>query len=184
LGGWASFETQAVHQWFIRMFYNLEDDSFFAPLLLNYNGAVFWEMLDIMTLVFEIGIIFSIALKTAFRLFLFIAVGFHLSNVLITNIDFSFNLAFYILFLPWDDINKRYIKSRWFLRIFEMKWLFLFLVTYGGLFLVTEKSPLVFILNSMGVEYMGNALFRSALGMVVSVWAIYEFCLRKTKETV
>ncbi len=182
LGGWALFETQAVEQWFVRNHYYMERQYFLGPLMIDFHQAWFWEMLDIATLVFEIGIIATVFFPRVYRAFIIVTVFFHLSNLLLLNIDFSFNMAFYLLFLPWENIHDKLALKKRVASVFQLRCLGGFILLFGVFFLVTEKSPLVFFMNIVGIDYLGNAMLRTVIAALVCCWAIWQYGVGKKSK--
>ncbi|MDA0347123.1 MAG: hypothetical protein O3C43_02355 [Verrucomicrobia bacterium] len=174
LGGWADLYANPVQQNLARMFIVVQRQDFLAPALNTFDNFFLWKALDYLTLIFEIGILIGIFFPKIFRLFLMVAVVFHLSNLLILNIDFSFNFAFYALFLPWPRICNWIDRSKdiHFLmaRFLTLKCFVLVSFLYLIFFAATESSLVIFSFNLLGIEYLGNAMVRSLLGFGIVIW--------------
>ena len=177
IGGWATPDLGAVQQWHARAFVVTQRQDFLSPLMLQVDNLVIWKSLDYLTLIFEIGILAGIFYLRIFRIFLLVAVVFHTGNLLLLNIDFSFNLAFYALFLNWEKIDQwagKSLKAMSLLKnLLRKRVFFLACAIYLPFFFMTESSVLIFILSRVGIEYLGNALVRTLLGVGIAVWAIH-----------
>lgn len=179
LGGWANPDLLAVKQWFIRNHIVVQREYLLGPYFLTFESYTFWKSLDYLTLIFEIGILAGILFPKWFRLFLLVTVGFHTANLLMLNIDFSFIFAFYALFLPWARI-QHWLESLKKWSSITSRWLGTksFLIASAGFlifFALTENSILIFLLNLIGTDYLGNAVVRTLGGMGVVLWLIYDF---------
>lgn len=179
LGGWADPEITAVQQWHARMFVVVQRDAFLSPFFQQVDSHLFWKSLDYLTLIFEIGILLGISSPRIFRIFLVAAIVFHTMNLLIINIDFSFNFAFYALFLNWERIH-RWIEKRPRMRsrlldVFQWRIIIPGFLTYLLFFGLTESSLVSYILEKIGIGYLGNALVRTIFGLIVTGWAVYAW---------
>jgi hypothetical protein len=111
LSGWLDLTTQAVHGHTIRQHYDFYADQLLTPRLMSFDQPVFWEILDYSAVLFEIGFLLAVFRLPVFRLFVTLAVLFHLANCFMLNIDFSRNIAFYLLFIHWSPLLKRFRHS-------------------------------------------------------------------------
>lgn len=189
LGGWANPDMLAVNQWFIRNHIVIQREYLLGPLFLTFENYLFWKSLDYLTLIFEIGILAGIIFPRVFRIFLLFTVGFHTANLLLLNIDFSFNFAFYALFLPWARIDsylgKTHLWNSTLSACLSPKAFLIGASAFLVFFALTENSPLIFLLNLVGIDYLGNAVVRTFAGVAVVLWLIYDFLksARGQKET-
>ena len=178
LGGWAHPDLLAVKQWFIRNHIVIQREYLLGPYFLTFDNDFFWKSLDYLTLIFEIGILAGILFPKVFRIFLLVTVGFHSCNLLLLNIDFSFNFAFYALFLPWARIQAWLTKqARWpsvQIAFLTPKTFVIASLAFLLFFALTENSLLIFILNLAGIDYLGNAVVRTFAGVAVVLWLIYD----------
>lgn len=106
IGGWLDPTTQAAQGHFVKQFFARGRQDFLAPWLLQVDSAVFWELLDWGTVLFEIGFLVAIVRKRTTRLFLAAAIGFHLGTLLILNIAFVFNYIVYAAFISWSPLAQ------------------------------------------------------------------------------
>lgn len=104
IGGWLDPYTHAVHGRFLREYFVIERHDLLAPLFIDVTNGVFWEMLDVATVLYEIGFLFAILHPFTTRLFSVISVGFHTIVTLILNIAFLPNLIVYAAFVPWHRL--------------------------------------------------------------------------------
>jgi hypothetical protein len=114
---WIDFDltTQGVRSWVIRGYYEVGRDAFLLPFFAEINSSLFWELLDIVAVIFELGFFISVFKPSLFRTFVGIAVLFHFTNLLMLNISFYSHLIVYLLFINWSTVKNRtsnnYIKK-------------------------------------------------------------------------
>lgn len=114
LGGWLDPSTHAVRGHVFRQFFIHEREAFLAGYAIQFENDLFWELLDWLTILFEVGFLFAIRKATWFRSFLIIAVLFHFSTKLLMNISFLPNFLAYSAFLYWSEIyqfNQQKVKQ-------------------------------------------------------------------------
>lgn len=104
IGGWLDPHTHAVHGRFLREYFVIERHDLLAPLFVDVTNEVFWEMLDVGTVLYEIGFLFAILHPFTTRLFSMFSIGFHTIVTLILNIAFLPNLIVYAAFVPWHRL--------------------------------------------------------------------------------
>ncbi|WP_138432115.1 hypothetical protein [Fodinibius saliphilus] len=115
---WIDFDltTQGVKNWVLRGFYILGRDDFLISYFSQINYPLFWEILDIIAVLFELGFLIAVFNKKYFRIFVGIAIFFHLNNLLMLNISFTSHLIIYLLFINWNSllnkINISYISEQ------------------------------------------------------------------------
>jgi predicted DCC family thiol-disulfide oxidoreductase YuxK len=120
LATWIDFDlnTQGTRSW---LMYVWTDGyrSLLVPFFVRINSRWFWEIADWIAVAFETSFIVSLVSLSAFRTFLFAAVGFHLMNLLMLNIGFYNFLPLYLIFAPWERVGSRTSSStsRWLNRI-------------------------------------------------------------------
>jgi hypothetical protein len=185
LSGWASLEFAAVNQSFIRNYIVVQREYLMAPHMITFDNFIFWKTLDYLTLVFEIGIVVGIVFPKVFRWFLLATVVFHAANLLLLNIDFSFNFAFYALFLPWSRIGAWVKLSRIGTLLnstIQPKVAWMASLAYLVFFLLTESSLATFTFGLVGIDYLGNAVIRTALAATIAAWLIFDY-LKNPRST-
>jgi predicted DCC family thiol-disulfide oxidoreductase YuxK len=113
LRAWADFDltTQGARSWLVSGWYDLDRTKLLAPYFMGVSNAVFWEVTDLVAVAFELGVLLSLVRRGLFRGFLFIAVMFHFSNLLMLNISFLGMLPVYAMFAPWERVLGR-VSSR------------------------------------------------------------------------
>lgn len=107
LGGWLDPDTHAVYSRFIDQYIIKERQDLLAGFALKIHSGLFWETLDYLTILFEVGFIFAIRRKISTRLFTAFAVLFHFSTMLLINITFIHNFVAYAVFLDWVWVRER-----------------------------------------------------------------------------
>jgi hypothetical protein len=106
LTGWLNPSTHAAEGHFV-LNYLTGRHEFLAPFFLHIQNGAFWEVLDDITVVFEVGFLLAIASRTSLRLFCAVAVLFHTAILLMMNIDFTPNLVAYAAFVDWSAVFAR-----------------------------------------------------------------------------
>ena len=150
-----------------------------GPYFLTFDNYLFWKSLDYLTLICEMGVLIGILIPRIFRYLLLVTVGFHTANLLLLNIDFSFNFAFYALFLPWRRIGRWLDgaagSERLTQTILTQRNFIIVSLLYLIFFALTESSIVIFALNLVGIDYLGNAVVRTFTGLAIVVWLIADF---------
>lgn len=113
LSGWLDPATQAVQGHTIRQHYDFFADQFMTPWLITFDNPLFWEVLDYSAVLFEVGFLLAVVRQPLFRLFVALVVIFHLANCFMLNIDFSRNIALYLLFVYWPPLLKNFDRRVW-----------------------------------------------------------------------
>ncbi len=104
--GWLEIGTQATQGHLVDSYYLMERQELLAPFLLNVKSVFFWEILDYAAVLFEISFLFVIFRSAYFRIFVWIALFFHLGNLLMLNISFINQFSIYMLFLHPKQYQK------------------------------------------------------------------------------
>lgn len=113
IGGWLDPATHATQGHFFRQYFLNGRQDLLAPVFLTFESKatplfrdLFWKTLDYATLLFEVGFLAAVAHPRATRLFMALAVFFHVGTALMLNIAFIFNLVAYAAFLPWPRMAR------------------------------------------------------------------------------
>jgi uncharacterized membrane protein YphA (DoxX/SURF4 family) len=104
LGGWLDPTTQATYGRFVRQFFVHGRRDLLAPLAIDLQSPVLWEVFDIVTVGFEIGFLFAVLHPLTTRVFAVGAIAFHTGITLVLNIAFVPNYIVYAAVLPWAAI--------------------------------------------------------------------------------
>lgn len=105
IGGWLNPKFPAIRSHTFRSFINLRE-GVMTDFMLNIRSKVFWESLDIMIVLFELGFLLAIFSRKWFSRWVVFAILFHVGVLLTMNITFSQNVIVYFLFLNWVFIMK------------------------------------------------------------------------------
>ena len=108
LGGWLDPATQATQGHLFNQFFIRERQALLAGWAVGFNQVIFWEILDWLTILFEIGFIIALLKAGWFRMFVGLAVVFHFSTMLVLNIAFLPNFLAYAVFLNWDKLFRTF----------------------------------------------------------------------------
>lgn len=116
--GWLELDTQAVFAWMMNYNYGDARHELLTGLPFVLNVPWLWELADWTVVAFEGLFLASVRWPRAFRTFLFVAVQFHVANLLLLNIAFAFNLAVYAVFVDWRPTMGRVAwhpsaRARW-----------------------------------------------------------------------
>ncbi len=101
LGGWLNPSTHAVKGILYSYYYSQGHQSYLAPFFITVQSDLFWELLDYLTVFYELSFLFVIFLPTVFRTYIYFALSFHLMVLLMLNITFTENMVAYLLFINW-----------------------------------------------------------------------------------
>ncbi len=159
--------TQSARRWLNNTYYIHKSDKYLVGYFIELKNSLFWELIDSLGFLFEI--IFITACFTnrkIFRVYLCLAVFFHLSNYLMLNIAFYKTVLVYGAFVDWRKIipaNKD-CKGSHASCVFRKR---LFLMFLGVVLL------LVMTLSLLGIKYTSlisdKRLFILLTGSIIAV---------------
>lgn len=107
LTGWLSLSSEAARGYFVVKYLTVGRQFGLADVIAVHDWPVAWEALDWVTVFFEFSILFAVPWWRAFRITLAIATIFHLSVLLIMNIDFNHAVIAYGAFVSWAAVGRR-----------------------------------------------------------------------------
>jgi len=110
LGGWLDPSTQAAQGHLLNQFFVRERQAFLAGYMVQFDSVIFWELLDWITVIFEIGFLVAVINSRWFRYFIAFAVLFHFSTMMTLNIAFLPNFLAYAVFLNWEKIYQNNLE--------------------------------------------------------------------------
>jgi len=97
--------TQAVRGWLNDTYYIKKSDKYLVGYFMELKNNLFWELIDSLAFLFEtIFITACFTNRKIFRVYLCLAVFFHLANYLMLNIPFSYTILVYGAFVDWRKI--------------------------------------------------------------------------------
>lgn len=102
--GWLAPGTHAVQGTLFRQYHVHGRDEWLADWFLGVGSPLFWEPMDVSTVLLECGIVLCVLWWPAWRLALAVAALFHLGVFLMLNIAFAGNLLVYGAFVAWDRL--------------------------------------------------------------------------------
>ena len=176
LVAWADFDltTQGVRSWVVQS-WAMGRRHFFVPYLMRIANPYFWEVLDLAAVAFEVGFVFSLVDRRAFRAFLFVGVLFHFVNVLLLNISFALYMPVYALFLPWEEVTSRLPRAvtRTLDAIGSPRGLGLLLVSFLPLYLLLDRVPVDAVVDNF--SHLG--IFAAATGGFAHWWIVDSMML-------
>ncbi len=162
---WADFDltTQGARSWLVTGWYRLGRRKLLAPLAMSVHNPLVWETMDLTAVAFETSFIFSLVRRGLFRTYLFIAVMFHLVNLLMLNIGFITIFPLYVVLAPWERIVPRLRPGvlRMADRLASVKGLIALLVLFLPLYLFEDRVSVNTAANAfshLGIafEYFGS----------------------------
>jgi predicted DCC family thiol-disulfide oxidoreductase YuxK len=137
---------------------------------LSINNPYFWEAMDLTAVTFETTFIFSLLKRSLFRTYVFIAVMFHVANLLMLNIGVITLLPVYVIFAPWERIIPH--VPRGFLRrvdiLTSVKGMIALLVLFLPLYLFEDSVSINTAANAF--SHLGVAFDR--LGSLDYSWML------------
>jgi uncharacterized membrane protein YphA (DoxX/SURF4 family) len=159
---WIDFDlaTHGVRRWVTSAFYIEGHDDLLVPLFVKITNPYFWESLDVLAVIFELGFLATLPFPGAFRLYIGLAVLFHFNNHLMLNIPFAEYMVVYLLFINWEAIHA-YVKKKHILDrlqdMLRLKYLWMFVAIYLPLYYMGQtvvsgtsartSSPLQFFIR-------------------------------------
>lgn len=151
-GGWLATDSQAVLAEVILR----GEGHWLADSLLQIAPDFLWEMLDVLTVLFELAFLPAILWPKRFRLFLGAAIAFHGLNFLLLGIDFSFMFIVYFPFLP--DFPAARFKGA-----MQVRW-WMLSIAAGAYFAVLYAVGSPFLLLSQALGFTGE---------IAPLWLLY-----------
>ncbi len=162
---WVDFDltTHGVRNWLVNGWYGLHRRRLLAPFAMSVNNPYVWEIFDLTAVVFETTFLFSLARRGLFRTYLFIAIMFHLVNVLMLNIAFLTLIPVYVVLAPWERIVPRLPRGilRVADRLASLKGLIVLLVLFLPLYVLADRVSVDTAANAfshLGIafEFLGS----------------------------
>lgn len=143
---WVDFDlgTQGARGWLVNGWYGQNRRQFLAPFFMELQNAAFWEAADYVTVIFEVGFLFSLLRLVLFRAFLFMAVWFHLANALMLNISLEILIPVYFIFVPWERFSVSAVSrlSRATDRLASFSAMAALVIAFMPLYALTERIPI------------------------------------------
>jgi predicted DCC family thiol-disulfide oxidoreductase YuxK len=103
-GGWLDPSTHAVQASVIEQYFTHGRGELLVPMFLTVKNPVFWEILDVATVVLEAGLVLAVLTWATTRVWFAIAATFHVGVWLMLNIPFFMNVVAYGFVVPWDRV--------------------------------------------------------------------------------
>lgn len=116
LGGWLDPDTHATFGRFFKQYFVNNRQDLLADYAIHFDNYFLWELLDYLTIFFEVGFLLAVLHPKTTRLFVSIAIVFHFSVMILLNIAFLPNLVAYAAFLNWSFIHQKitdWYKGKW-----------------------------------------------------------------------
>lgn len=112
ISDWLNPSTHATHSKVFSNVYAWQKGDLLAPAATKFSSSLFWELMDWLTVIWEIGFMVVLFFPRAFRWFVGYAVFFHLGVLLLLNIDFSINLLVYTPFINWRKLARSFGRRK------------------------------------------------------------------------
>ena len=100
ISGWLNPNYQAIKFHVFKSYLNLRE-GVLTEWVVNINSLVFWELLDYVIIIFELGFLIAAFSRRWFEGWVFMAILFHFGVLLVLDISFFKNVVAYSLFLDW-----------------------------------------------------------------------------------
>jgi Vitamin K-dependent gamma-carboxylase len=107
LTGWLSFSSQAARGYFVLGFHNEDNTYLLARWVAAHDVRPVWEIVDWMTVIFEVSLLVALPWWRAFRTALAVATTFHVGVLLVMNIEFTHAVVAYAAFVSWGSVGRR-----------------------------------------------------------------------------
>lgn len=108
--------TSGALGWMYRGFYGLNREALLASIVADIDSALIWELVDYVTVAFEIGWLLALRSRTTWFLWLALGCAFHLANTLVLNIPFGIHSIVFLAFVPWSRIRGFRLLAGWIVR--------------------------------------------------------------------
>lgn len=106
-GGWLDLDTHATQGYLLRTYIVRGKQEMLAPYVAGVNSGAFWEALDWLTVILELGLVFAALSWRTFRIAVALATQFHLGIMLMMNIAYAGNVVAYGAFVRWQRLLGR-----------------------------------------------------------------------------
>jgi uncharacterized membrane protein YphA (DoxX/SURF4 family) len=168
---WIDFDTttHGVQAWVVRAFYVNNRQDLLVPYAVKIINPYFWEFLDVMAVMFELGFIVALSAPRRFRAYLCFAVLFHLINLLILNIPFNEHMLVYLLFINWEPDTSLLRQRRLFTqmqRFFNIRYMVVFTALYLSLYYAAQ-----------GIQSIPLTLSASPLRLMIENWTNVDYSM-------
>ena len=124
LSGYLDISYSAVYTFVEHYYYGVGRNLFLISFFAKLDSAIFWEIIDYLTVIWEVGFLIAVFKRKIFRWFIITGIFFHLVTLLMLNISFVGNIPIYLLFLNWkvweSRLNKFYL-FKGFYKLLTMK---------------------------------------------------------------
>ncbi len=177
--GWLDPSTQAVQGHMIRVFFIDRVQGLLAPFFIDIHDRLFWEILDYVSVSFELAFLLAMLHPALIRLFAGFATFFHLGILLILNIAYHPIFLVYAAFVNWQGpLDSLRLPTR-FSKIFDSIRMLppVPVVLLAGAFFYLVGSPLL-PLNHLGTLPSGGSVLDLILMSAVSIGVLFV-ALRK-----
>lgn len=111
IGGWLNPDTQAVLGHFFNQFFVKGRSDLLAESFLLIDNRTLWEVLDYLTVLFEMGFLLAVVRPFSTRIFVSFAILFHFSTMMMLNISFLHNFVAYAAFINWTFVYRKLQKA-------------------------------------------------------------------------
>jgi uncharacterized membrane protein YphA (DoxX/SURF4 family) len=188
MGGWLDPSTHATKAYVLQAVEVIERKPLLGSFSLEVIPAAMWEVLDYLTVFFELGFLIAVLKERIFKKFVVAAIFFHLAIFLTMGITTSWLYIVYLLFLDWsriqiwaNKITDRFKVRKYLnLKILSIALLLVPAMYISGQFLMEQPglsviSPLGLLAFFFSIEYGSIFGLTSTIGG--SLIGIYIFIL-------
>ena len=166
-GGWLDPRTQAAEGYFRDDLLLRDRTDLLAPLAARVESSLVWELLDVATVAFELGVAVALLNALWFRRTLLVAVGFHVGVLAIMNISFlALPPVYALLLLPGLDPTS---AQRLAARVHDrqpMLWIAALALAVMNLW----QAPTTALVNTLDVSRLGVRAAELGVMCCAVVW--------------
>jgi hypothetical protein len=106
--GWLDPRAHSSYGYLIGNFYMYSRGALLAAAAVHVQSGALWKGFDYFTVGFELFFLVAVIRRSWFRLWIGLAIIFHVGTLLILNIGFSVNFAAYLVFFEWPLPRLRF----------------------------------------------------------------------------
>lgn len=166
-------ETSGILRWVTEGYYSLERNRFLTEHVLSMDWRVL-EILDYLAVCLELSpIIFLLYNRKAWLTWILIAVGFHLANIFLLNINFMSHFLVYAVFIDWGKFRSLIEKIlENYKNIIMVTIVLVFILRFYDVFFGSNNQNLIFYLSKD--FYLAHLFFGIAMWIVLGILLIRE----------
>lgn len=164
---WVDFDvnTSGFSRWLTEGYFIMERNRFLTEYMLSVDWRVL-EIMDYVAVIFEL-IPFALIMisRRAWLIWILVAIIFHITNILVLNINFITHFLVYALFINWSAFRfKMQIVTKNYLSVFGFLLIVVFILRFIDVFFGSNYQNLLF--------YLFDDYYKTHLIFGIIVWAL------------